>query len=263
MLGERSAHLSFLLPAGNIQADLLGVLLDELVHHAGDCGALKVLADIEEHSPVFESLRRAGFSVYAWQQIFRLSDPAGEGHNGISPWKAAAPEDENAIRSLYQSLVPPLVQGAELPTLHRQQSLVYHQDGELLACVGGIYGPHGIYLQPLFHPAVEKPDLLLKALIHQASPLLGRPLYVAVRSYQGWLQNALQDLQCEAAPRQALLVKHLAAYQRAPLPNARLAGEKTWANPSAPIVNHPPLKPNAIEETFVQTEEIYSQTIYN
>jgi hypothetical protein len=38
----------------------------------------------------------------------------------------------------------------------------------------------------------------------------GRPVYLNVRSYQAWLEPALADLGAKSAPRQAVMVKHLA-----------------------------------------------------
>jgi hypothetical protein len=80
----------------------------------------------------------------------------------------------------------------------------------VLAFVEGIYGPRGIYLLPLFHPTVENVDMLISDLLLHLSPLMGRPVYLAVRSYQSWIENALESLQTQAGERQALLVKHLA-----------------------------------------------------
>ena len=52
-------------------------------------------------------------------------------------------------------------------------------------------------------------QVLTSLLIHQRNPL-GRPIYMAIRSYQAWLENVLADLGGSAGPRQALMVKHLA-----------------------------------------------------
>jgi hypothetical protein len=57
-----------------------------------------------------------------------------------------------------------------------------------------------------------------------------------VRSYQSWLENALTELGAEAAPRQAVLVKHLIARQRSPLRERSLkALEQRRVEPSAPM----------------------------
>jgi hypothetical protein len=42
-----------------------------------------------------------------------------------------------------------------------------------------------------------------------------RPVYICVRSYQSWLETAIEDLGAEAGPRQAVMVKQLVSQQKA------------------------------------------------
>jgi len=214
-------------------------LLDGLTCQAGDWGAFNLLAEAEEHHPIFENLRRSNFFVYAWQRIWRFT-PSAQGEIGVSNrWRAALPQDEIALRSLYQALVPPLVQSAEPFILNSHQGLVYRQNGEVLGYIEGRRGPRGVYLQPVIHPDVEDAQGLLVDLL-QALPALylGRPVYIAVRSYQSWLEAAMEELHGQVAPRQALFVKHLVSAQRVLATNKRLAMEKQQAEPTAPMVNN-------------------------
>jgi len=41
-------------------------------------------------------------------------------------------------------------------------------------------------------------------------------VYICVRSYQSWLEPAIEELGAEAGPRQAVLVKHLSSLQKSP-----------------------------------------------
>ncbi len=243
--GQRSAHLSFIAPSNAGDSPGISELLDGLTCQAGDCGAFNLLAEAEEHHPIFENLRRSNFFVYAWQRIWRFI-PSAQGARGVSNrWTTASPLDEIALRSLYQSLVPPLVQSAEPFTFHAHQGLVYRQDddhhhhGEVLGYIEGRRGPRGVYLQPIVHPDVEDMQELMADLL-QALPAfyLGRPVYIAVRSYQSWLEAALEEMHGQASPRQALFVKHLASAQRALANNKRLVMEKQQAEPTAPMVNN-------------------------
>jgi len=220
-LGSRSAHLSFVAPGQSCDSPELPALLEGLARHAGEWGAFHVLGELEEICPAFESMRRAGFSVYAWQRVWRLQ--AGGQANGSTAgrWQPVQEEDEWAVRSLFQNLVPPLAQSAEPLTIRRQSGLVYRQGSEIMAYVQGIFGPLGIYLYPLIHPDIEDALNLIKTLPSALVPLLGRPVYLAVRSYQAWLETTLTDLDSQSSPRQALMVKHLAHAQRVPL-TARL-----------------------------------------
>ena len=237
--GQRSARLSFMAPANAGDSPGVSDLLDGLTCQAGDWGAFNLLAEAEEHHPIFVNLRRANFFVYAWQRIWRFT-PSTQGERGISNrWRAASPLDEIALRSLYQALVPPLVQSAEPFVLHSHQGLVYRQNGEIMGFIDGRHGPRGVYLQPVIHPDVVDAKGLLVDLL-QALPALylGRPVYIAVRSYQSWLEGALEDLHGQVAPRQALFVKHLASAQRVLVTNKRLVMEKHQAEPTVPMVNN-------------------------
>ncbi len=236
-MGERSARICYLLPESACQKPLLLEMLDGMAQQAGAWGAFNLLAELEETNPVYEQLRRAGFAVYAWQRIWRFY-PASEFSNGNAAlWQPVQPADEISTRSLYHCLVPPLVQSAAAFPAQRLQGLVYRSNGEVLGYTEVIQGPRGIYLHPLIHPTLENAADLLACLPRCVAPLLGRSVYLAVRSYQAWLETTLQDMHLEALPRQALLVKHLVGMQRASVASLnRAVIENTRAEPTAPIM---------------------------
>ena len=237
-LGARGARILFLVPAAAAESTDLAELTDGLAWQAASWGALQLLAELPEDNPAFETFRRAGFAVYARQRIWKW--PAGrESSKQPRCWKLATPVDEQAVRSLYQALVPPLVQSAEPFVTRRLPPLVYRQQGELVASIETYFGPRGIFLVPLVHPALENPAELLADLPNILQPILGRPIYLAVRSYQAWLENALEEQGATAAPEQALLVRHLAVSQRVAQLNPAYAGLKNHgAEPTTSIVQH-------------------------
>ena len=237
--GQRSARLSFMAPGDAGGSPGIADLLDGLTCQAGDWGAFNLLAEADEHHPIFENLRRSNFFVYAWQRIWRFM-PSAQGKKGVSNrWRTASPLDEIALRSLYQALVPPLVQSAEPFIFRPHQGLVYRQNSEVMGFIEGRRGPRGVYLQPVIHPDVEDARGLLVDLLQSLPGLYqGRPVYIAVRSYQSWLEAALEELHGQVSPRQALFVKHLASAQRVLATNKRLVLEKHQAEPTAPMVNN-------------------------
>lgn len=211
--GERPASLTFVLPAGENGFDCLPALLDRLSSQAGVMGAYSLLCDVQETEAILPTLRRAGFGIYARQRVWKLPDVQPPGNEEAGVWRAYTPADEFAVRGLYLSLAPPLVQGAE-PFLSRSlHGMVYCNGDTLLAFTEVLRGPHGIYLQTHIHPEVDHvPELLIN--LFDRLPRLGRPVYVAVRSYQVWLETIMEEMGAEAGPRQALLVKYLIAAQR-------------------------------------------------
>jgi len=236
-LGERSARLSYLLPAGRLVDHAPDSLLEGLAFQAGEWGAFHLLAEIEEHAPAFETLRRTGFAVVTWQRVWQI-DTALETNPTVSSfWQGASPLDDISIRNLYQSLVPPLVQSAEALSTAHLQGMIYYQGDEIFGYVDIAQGPRGVYLLPLIHPTVDNVMDLLRDLIRRLSPRQGRPIYLAVRSYQSWLEGTLEELGAQPGQRQALLVKHLAAVQRVLATNRRVVIEGAKAEPTAPITN--------------------------
>lgn len=101
-----------------------------------------------------------------------------------------------------------------------------------------VNGPHGIYLQPLIHPAVENVSAVITGLLHHQPSSANRPVYLAIRSYQAWLEMVVRDLECQVGPRQALMVKHLAIAQRSGVLARHSVLEKYKAEPSAPMVHN-------------------------
>jgi hypothetical protein len=234
-LGTRSAHLSFVAPGSQTGSFALVSLLEGLAYQAGEWGAFHLLGEVDELSPAFEAMRRAGFSVYAWQRIWELPLEVAAG-KGTSPWQPVDVECEQSVRSLFQVVVPPLVQSAEPLPNRRLRGLIYRKGADILAYVEGAFGPRGIYLYPLIHPDLEDVAGLLRTLPQALAPLLGRPVYLTVRSYQAWMEAALGDLDTHCAPRQALMVKHLTLGQRVPL-NAHLVQiEGRQAEPAKTMV---------------------------
>jgi len=177
-------------------------------------GALHVVAEAEDPSVVLGVLRQAGFGFYARQRIWRLRLQEEEMQPGL--WRAASRRDEAAIRFLYANLVPGLVQQVETLPEGRQHGLVYYRGSELLAFVDVRSGMNGVYAVPVIHPDAEAlAEQLVRVLLHLPT-WRSRPVYVAVRSYQSWMENLLYRLGAVPGPQQAVLVKRLAVRRSVP-----------------------------------------------
>lgn len=238
-LGERTARLTYIMPADALDSPELVELLESLVRKAGEWGVFSLAAEVEEQSPAFEALRRAGFKVYARQQVFRCNLPAlPHDTSAANHWKAAGSEHEISLRSLYQALVPPLVQAIEPLPAGTKRGLVYCQGGEVKAFSGASFGPQGIFLTPLFHPELISIPDLLNPLITRLEPLLGRPVYLALRAYQGWPDSQIEDILEPHLPPQVLMVRHLGLLQRAVVTNGRREVLETGsAQPTSSVLN--------------------------
>jgi hypothetical protein len=211
---ETFAKLLYLAPSSQLGHPNLPELLENLSAQAGEWGAFHVLAEVDENSEAFVPLRKAGFSVYAWQRMWEtteVAESASISHAGqaIKPeaWTRARSIHLPAIQSLYHQIVPPLLQPVEPQP---KTSIGWISNDGAKCYVGVTDGVYGIVLMPLIHPEARDVGAKLALLINNLSDRKNRPVYVCVRSYQAWLEPVLADLGAKAGQRQAVMVKHLA-----------------------------------------------------
>ena len=201
--GESFAKLLYLAPSSRLDHPDLPALIDHLSAEAGGWGAFHVLAEVNEASTAFDGLRKSGFSVYAWQRMWNISQVAEAGSR--SDWMRVDSIHWTAIQSLYQQIVPPLLHPIE-PLSQRGVGWI---DAGLKSYVSVTQGIYGIVLTPLIHPEVADVSAKIVSLVSHLPDRRNRPVYLCVRSYQAWLEAALEDLGASADERQAVMVKHL------------------------------------------------------
>lgn len=201
---EPFAKLLFIAPSSQLDHPHLPELIETLSAQAGEWGAFHVLAEVDETSDAFVALRRAGFSVYAWQRMWDVSEIT----DAIRPveWTKVKPVHMPAVQSLYYQIVPPLLQ----PIEPQPKSGLGWLCNEGVKCyVSVMQGVYGIVLSPLIHPEATFVSEKLASLIGHLPDRRNRPVYLCVRSYQAWLEPVLADLGARGADRQAVMVKHL------------------------------------------------------
>jgi hypothetical protein len=224
---ETSARLTFMAPTESTNGLTLS-LLDHLTTQTGEWGAFHLLAEVDENSSVFRSLRQAGFAMYAWQRVWKL--PKLEMRGEESSWREAEEADWSAVQSLHGQIIPALIQPVD--ALPKQASgLVCRPEGNLQAYVAVNSGPAGVWIQPLVPPDSGCGPKLLAGLSGWGS----RPVYVCVRSYQAWLETVLEDLGAEAGPRQAVMVRRLAKTIKEPQAVPVMEKVLAKAKPAAPV----------------------------
>lgn len=202
---ETFAKLLYLAPSSQLGHPDLPALIENLVAQAGGWGAFHVLAEVDEISDAFVPLRRSGFSVYAWQRMWDVSQITESGA-GVE-WTRVKSVHMHSIQNLYHQIVPPLLQ----PVEPSPNNAIGWLCNEGMKCyVGVTYGVYGIVLSPLIHPEATDVSAKLAALIATLPDRKNRPVYMCVRSYQAWLEPVLADLGAHGADRQAVMVKHLA-----------------------------------------------------
>ena len=202
------AHLTFLAPSAAVNSPAVPELLDYLARESGKHGAKNLLAEIHEDSNIFEVLRNTGYAVYTRQQVWQIEQTS------ISPaettaWREVQPKDELSIRALYSSNVPPLVQQTEPAPWENLNGFVYYQKDKLTAYCHLIEGPRGMIAQLFVDHEIDHLTERLADLFADLPGRRARPLYVVIRSHQGWLTPAMHDLNASPGPHQAVMVKRM------------------------------------------------------
>ncbi|MFP3853793.1 MAG: hypothetical protein ACLFWD_05815, partial [Anaerolineales bacterium] len=230
------AHLTFLGPTSAIDEDNGLRLLDALARSVGERGGHHLIAEVDEDSAAFVSMRRAGFAVYARQRIWRVDNGGLETAETESHrWRKKSAQDEFAITRLYLNLVPALVQQVEPPPTNKDAGWVHWHQDELHGYLDLDAGRQGVWAHPYLHPAAQDHEQLLAAAFNKLAQEYNRPLYICIRSYQGWMNAALERMRLSRCADQAVMVKRLAAslhrHAEAHYPQI----EATSPEPSAPF----------------------------
>ncbi len=239
---NRASHLSFISPGRGIFSPHLTEMMDHLAVQAGEWGTFHLLVDADEHSQYFDALRKSGFSVYAWQRIWKFQPNTTSSHLPgfevpVGTWQTVEDRDSIGIKTLCQSLIPALVQPVEPLFDRKLDGLLRRTEGTITGYAEIIQGREGLWVQPFIHPQTENVPGLLMDLLNTISKKCTTTVYICVRSYQAWIESALEELPVLASPRQALMVRHLAVMDKELSPIRIPAFEKTGVKPSAPVAH--------------------------
>jgi hypothetical protein len=230
------SYLTFMAPESALELARVSALIEYMASLVGERGVLRLLADVDERTRVFEILHQCGFAIYTRQRVWQSTRTFSENQSpGI--WRTAGSRDVIPIRSLYNNLVPALVQQAEPFSTQPPKGLVCYQKGNLLAYVELRRGRRGIWAHPFVHPDAENVPERFVDLLSKLTGSQARPVYFCVRSYQSWLEPILELLGAEAGIRQAVVMKQLAAPLRESRPFALPVLEKGKPEITAPVAH--------------------------
>ena len=211
--GEEHAWILYMAPGAQTSIDGWQPLIERLAVEAGERRAQNLIAEVNEKSPEFETLRQAGFAIYARHTLWKLAPErvppaAAEAPVALRP---ATRADGPGVNTLYSNLVPRLVQQVEPGPQHIERGYVLQDGDELVAYLDVSRGPQGIWVEPFLHPeAYDLSEPVLLACLQLLAGREGKPLYVCVRRYQDWLQDVVARVGFEALGSQAVMVKRLA-----------------------------------------------------
>jgi hypothetical protein len=205
------AHMSFLATAADDDSALLH-LLDAAAVEAGRRGAHMLVAEVDEASDLFETLRTANFAVYARQTLWRWMGERTDLHGAILPLDDLNHAEPSELHSLYAAVVPRLIQPVASPPEDSAGWVYRPGQGALRAYIAWCEGRSGGYVMPFVDhslPARDMQALMRAVLMHARADR--QPVMVCVRRYQEALEPALDAVGFVPERGQALMVRHIAA----------------------------------------------------
>ncbi len=232
-----SALLGFILKSDQVDPQKIVAFLEGVIKQVGEWGAKQVVADLDISSEIFSNFRQAGFSVMAKQRVYHYRPVKREKSLSANVWRTWTSLDIPAVQRLYSAIVPPLLQPVEPLTRRESLGLVYYDEqGDLQAYADLVYGPIGLWVLPMIHPRTSgKTTELLVQMLHDLPGVNNRSVYISVRSYQPWVEEALVKLNVNPGPEQALLVRYLTLQQRVETEFSFTAIENGKAEPTMPV----------------------------
>lgn len=222
-------------------------MIDLMTHHAGQQHAHTLSAEVEEDHPLCETMRQAGFAIYARQRLWVYPTPNPTLTLAYPSWRVATEADRWDILRLYGLVIPRMLEAIVAP--HTLDGWVLRVGGQLLAYIAVSAGDKGVYLRPFIHAdAQAHTRAILRDALYWAQTTYHGTITLNIPRYMMWLERDADSLGLEPLQQQALLVKHLTVRPR---PHKLFAGAaQRWAHASSqpkPILNigkscHTPLR---------------------
>jgi hypothetical protein len=205
-------------------------LLLHLCIAAGERGVPRLFACLPERSDAEDVFRQATFVPYCHQQIYWRANGQGIGQPS-SRVRQATSDDGLGVRCLWHKVTPRAVEQAEEPCSPRaapgstevavsdvERHFVLRRGGEQpQGCVSVLERPRGVCLRVIADAdaagsAAEVLDHGLAAIGDRS-----RPVFCAVRDYEGGMRGLLEDRGFTDGQTYSLLVKHTTVRVREPL----------------------------------------------
>jgi hypothetical protein len=213
---DQIAHIAYVAPHQLSHGDdtVLLHVFDAMAREAGKLEAQALVGEVDEFSPLFETMRHAGFAVYARQQVWRrLPGDYGRPEGAIR----LETIDETTLgdaQGLVAQVVPRMLHSFVIPA-EIPAGWLYRTGGKVQALMIVNEGRHGVYIQPYINPELmASAPAILQAAIQRLSKHDRLPVYVRIRRYQEWMTTTLEGMGFEPGPHQALMVRHIQARVR-------------------------------------------------
>jgi len=209
-------------------------LLDGACIEAAARGIQRVFANLPGSGAEVDAFHQAGFTLYAGEDIYRLSQSlTNESQGGSLALRLLHPEDWPATQKLCVAITPQRVRQAEggiaIATGRGRNCRSYVLPGssgdDLAAALTICSGKLAHWLRLLVHPDAQhaadgSPTQPSEALIRWGLAMLAdqpaKPVYCNVRQYESGVRSGLEAAGFELYATRALMAKHTIAWIKTP-----------------------------------------------
>jgi len=228
-------------------------LLSQVCKQAGEQGLQRLFADVLWDGEEMEVLRQEGFITYAREEILRLDEISNVRRElPLDGLRRLRYGDKCRLLKLYVTVTPRRVQWAEgqnpplswLTVSNRgmlRGAEAYVFEGKEGETVSGLLhivpGKTGHWLEIVWVPDGDADvDDLLDFGLERISNWTARPIYTAVREYQGGVLPSLHARGFEPCARQAAMVKNTAVWVNDPFQNTLPIVQKQGESSTPPVI---------------------------
>ncbi|MCO6450706.1 MAG: hypothetical protein J5I90_07930 [Caldilineales bacterium] len=235
------ADVTAIAPALSVQSQTEGVwqkLLEHITMQAGEHGIQRLYACLETDDGALDTLIAGGFVPYIQETLYSLGDVPVSLAAGEPAWPHVRPQlesDSFALQRLHNLLTPPVIQQAEGTLINHGETpspldlrnwwqpehvegLVYVRQDEIIAAAQIRRGRSAHWLQILIDPSDDSAaHELLDCCLYTLAHYRNRPVYCALRSYQGQLALLLQERRFETTTALTRLVRHTTRMAKSPV----------------------------------------------
>ena len=252
--GRPEADIVFIAPSLDSDDDAVSIwyrLLAECAQMIGGRGGQRLFAQVSGGNGVEEVFRQAGFSAYAREDVYRLTDWPVNLTKGNTLRHQRA-RDGWALLRLYAQFTPRPVQIAEGTLSPEGQGgkmgdwwdqsggsgHILEAENELAGAVRVRRGSAAYWLRFWLHPqAQEQSEKLVRGALSLLWAAPRHPIYCSVRDYESGLRNELEAAGFQYLLTRSLLVKHTTVRAKESLLKLMPALEKR-PEPAASVSHH-------------------------
>jgi len=234
---QQRAEINWLLLCHSGEKSVLSDLVENLSFESGLRGSKYLLASAALDSEEFSLLRHQGFSIYGWENYWRVDVarlPATL-QNGTR-WRRAVSRDQHDILQFQRHFIAPAMRSVTPLADEILPDFIFMDDNDLLGTAKVNFSGNRSVVHFLFDPRIQNPQEVMRELIILQAPQY-TDWYIRQQTGQDWLEEHLHCLAQPELERRELLVKHFAIREKLPVGILNHTTDNSHPDPITPYVH--------------------------